>query len=89
VSLSPRGHHQGLPRYRLRHHPCLGRPGRRRDGLPRRKHDDLRISLLCYRHRERLFRDRRVGLTPRGHLNHLGQGVKYPLGLPLFFRPGP
>jgi hypothetical protein len=31
----------------------------------------------------------RVGLTPRGHLNYLGQGVKYPLGLPLFFGPGP
>jgi hypothetical protein len=27
--------------------------------------------------------DRRVDL------NYLGQGVKYPLGLPLFFGPGP
>jgi hypothetical protein len=23
------------------------------------------------------------------HLNYLGRGVKYPLGLPLFFGPGP
>jgi hypothetical protein len=55
---------------------------------PRRSHDDLRINLLCGRHGRLLLGDRRVGLTPRGHLNHLGQGVKYPLGLPPLFGPG-
>jgi hypothetical protein len=29
------------------------------------------------------------GLTPRSHPNHLGQGVKYPLGLPPLLGPGP
>jgi hypothetical protein len=80
-SLDPRGHHRGLPRCRLRHHPCLGRSRHQRDGLPRRNHDDLRISLLCSRHGQRLLGNRRVDLTPRGHLNYLG--------LPLFFGLGP
>jgi hypothetical protein len=69
--------------------PASGTRGRRRDGPPRRSHDDLRINLLCSRHRQQLLGHRRVGLTPWGYLNYLGQGVKYPLGLPLFFRPGP
>jgi hypothetical protein len=30
-----------------------------------------------------------VGLTPRSHLNYLGQGVKYPLGPPPLLGPGP
>jgi hypothetical protein len=64
-------------------------PRRRRDGPPRCSHDELRINLLRGRHGQRLLGHRRVGLTPRGHLNYLGQGVKYPLSLPLFFRPGP
>jgi hypothetical protein len=59
------------------HRPCLGRPRHQRDGLPRRSHDDPRISFLCIRHGQRLLGNRRVGLTPRGHLNYLGQGVKY------------
>jgi hypothetical protein len=86
---APAGAAKVCPRCRLRHHPRLGHPGRRRDGPPRRSHDDLRINLLCGRHGQRLLGHRRVGLTPRGYLNYLGQGVKYPLGLPLFFRPGP
>jgi hypothetical protein len=47
------------------------------------------INLLYGRHGRLLLGDRRVGLTPRGHLNYLGQGVKYPLSLPLLFGPGP
>jgi hypothetical protein len=31
----------------------------------------------------------RFGLTPWSHPNYLGQGVKYPLGLPPFLGPGP
>jgi hypothetical protein len=31
----------------------------------------------------------RFGLTPRSRPNHLGQGVKYPLGLPPLLGPGP
>jgi hypothetical protein len=69
--------------------PRLRHPGHRRDGPPRRIHDDLRINLLCGRHGQRLLGHRRVSLTPRGYLNYLGQGVKYPLSLPLFFRQGP
>jgi hypothetical protein len=57
--------------------------------MPRRGHDDPRITLLRSRHGQRFLGNRRLGLTPRGHLNYLGQGFKYPLGLPLFFRPGP
>jgi hypothetical protein len=45
--------------------------------------------LLRSRHRQRFLGNRRLGLTPWGHLNYLGQGVKYPLGLPPFFGPGP
>jgi hypothetical protein len=89
LGLGPHGHCRGFPRCRLRHHPRLGCLGHRRDGPPRRSHDDLRINLLCGRHGRRLLGDRRVGLTPRGHLNYLGQGVKYPLSLPLFFGLGP
>jgi hypothetical protein len=85
----PRRRCQGLPRCWLWHHPRLGHPGRQRDGLPRRSHDDLRTNLLCGRHGRLLLGDRRVGLTPQGHLNYLGRVTKYPLGLPLFFGPGP
>jgi hypothetical protein len=65
------------------------RPRHQRDGLPKRSHDDPRITLLRSRHGQRSLGSRRLGLTPRGHLNYLGQGVKYPLGLPPFFGPGP
>jgi hypothetical protein len=44
---------------------------------------------MCGRHGRLLLGDRRVSLTPRDHLNYLGQGVKYSLSLPLFFGPGP
>ena len=54
-----------------------------------RRHNGPRINLLCGRHMRLLSGDRRVGLTPWGHLNYLGQGVKYPLSLPLLFGPGP
>jgi hypothetical protein len=33
--------------------------------------------------------DGQIGLTPRSHNNYLGQGVKYPLGLPSLLRLGP
>jgi hypothetical protein len=59
------------------------------DGLPRRSHDDPRITLLRSRHGQRFMGSRRLGPTPRGHLNYLDQGVKYPLGLSPFFGPGP
>jgi hypothetical protein len=59
------------------------------NGLPRCSHDDPRITLVRSRHGQRFSGNRRLGLTPRGHINYLGQGVKYPLGLPLFFGPGP
>jgi hypothetical protein len=36
-----------------------------------------------------LLGDRRIGLTPRSHNNCLGQGVKYPLGLPPLLGLGP
>jgi hypothetical protein len=32
---------------------------------------------MCSRHERLLLGDRRIGLTPRSHLNYLGQGVKY------------
>jgi hypothetical protein len=87
--LGPRRHRRGSPRYRLRRRSHLGRPGRRRDGLPMRRHDDPRINLLYGWHGRLLLGDKRVGLTPQGHLNYLGQGVKYPLGLPPLLGPGP
>jgi hypothetical protein len=54
-----------------------------------RRHDGPRINLLYGQHGRLLSGDRRVGLTPRGHLNYLVQGVKYPLSLPLLLGPGP
>jgi hypothetical protein len=54
-----------------------------------RRHDGPRINLLYDQHGRLLTGDRRDGLTPWGHLNYLGQGVKYPLSLPLLFGPGP
>jgi hypothetical protein len=89
LGLGPHRHCRGLPRYQLWHRSRLGRPGRRRDGPPRRSHDDPRINLLYSRHGRLLLGDRWVGLTPQSHLNYLGQGVKYPLGLPPLFGPGP
>jgi hypothetical protein len=47
-----------------------------------RRHNGLGINLLYDRHERLLLGDRRVGLTPRGHLNYLGQGVKYPSACP-------
>jgi hypothetical protein len=54
-----------------------------------RRHDGPRINLLYSQHERPLLGDRQVGPTPRGHLNYLGKGVKYPLSLPLLFGPGP
>jgi hypothetical protein len=54
-----------------------------------RRHDGPRINLLYSRHERPLLGNRQVGLTPWSHLNYLGQGVKYPLDLPLLFGPGP
>jgi hypothetical protein len=59
--------------------------GRTAQAYPRRPEDQPPVQSA----RQRLLGNRRVGLTPRGHLNYLGQRVKYPLGLPLFFGPGP
>jgi hypothetical protein len=87
--LGPCRRRRGLPRCRLQRRSHFGRPGRRRDGLPMRHHDGLRINLLYGWHERLLLGDRQVGLTPRGHLNYPGQGVKYPLILPLLFGPGP
>jgi hypothetical protein len=36
-----------------------------------------------------LLGNKRIGLTPRSHLRYIGQGVKYPLGLPPLLEPGP
>jgi hypothetical protein len=47
------------------------------------------MNLMYSRHGRLLLRDRQVGLTPQSHLNYLGQGVKYPLGLPPLLGPGP
>lgn len=55
----------------------------------RHRHDGQRINLLCSRHGRLLLGDMRIGLTPQSHLNYLGQGVKYPLGLPPLLGPGP
>jgi hypothetical protein len=44
---------------------------------------------MCSRHERLLLRDRRIGLTPRNHLNYLSQGVRCPLGLPPLLGPGP
>jgi hypothetical protein len=85
----PRRYHRGLPRCQLRYHPRLGRPRRPRDGLPRSGHGDLRIALPHSRHEQRFSGNRQLGLTPRGHLNFPSRGVKYPLGLPSLFGPGP
>jgi hypothetical protein len=54
-----------------------------------RHHDGQRINLLYSRRERPLLGDRQVGLTLQSHLNCLGQGVKYPLSLPLLFEPGP
>ena len=54
-----------------------------------RRHNGSRINLLYSRHQRLLLGDKRVGLTPWSHLNYLGQGVKYPLGLPSLLGPGP
>jgi hypothetical protein len=51
--------------------------------------NDQRINLLYSRHRRLLLGNRRIGLTPRSHLNYLDQGVKYPLSLPPLLGPGP
>jgi hypothetical protein len=80
---------RGLPRCRLRRHFRLGRPRRRRGGPPRRRHNGRGTNLLYSRHGRLFLGDRRIGLTPRSHPNYLGQGVKYPLGLPLLLGPGP
>jgi hypothetical protein len=88
-NLDPQRYHRGLPRCRLRYRPRLGRPRHPRDGLPRRSHDDPRIALLRSRHGQRFSGNMQLGLTPRGHVNYLGRGVKYPLGLPPFFGPRP
>jgi hypothetical protein len=56
---------------------------------PMRRHNGPRTNLLYCRHERPLWGDRQVGPTPRSHLNYFGQGVKYPLGLPLIFGPGP
>jgi hypothetical protein len=53
------------------------------------RHDGPRINLLYSRRGRLLLRDRRIGLTLRNHLNYLGQGVKYPLGLPPLLGPRP
>jgi hypothetical protein len=87
--LDPRRHRRGLPRRQLRHHPRLGHLGRPGDGLPRRCHGDPRVALLRCQRGRRLSGNRRLGLTPRGHLNFPGRGVKYPLGLPPLFEPRP
>jgi hypothetical protein len=44
---------------------------------------------LCSRHGRLLLGNKRIGLTPRSHLNYLDQGVKYPLGLPPLLGLGP
>jgi hypothetical protein len=45
--------------------PSLPRAPEAPEGrLPRRSHDDPRITLLCSRHGQRLLGNRRVGLTP-------------------------
>jgi len=62
---------------------------RQRGGLPRRHHNGPRINLLYSQHGRLLLGDRQVGLTPRSHLNYLGHGVKYPLGLSPLLGPGP
>jgi hypothetical protein len=54
-----------------------------------RRHNGPRINLLYSWHERPLLGDRQVGPTPWSHLNYLGQGVKYPLSLPLLFGPGP
>jgi hypothetical protein len=87
--LGPRRRCRGLPCCRLRRRLHLGRPRRRRGNLPRRRHDDRRINLLCSRHGRLLLGNKRIDLTPRSHLNYLDQGVKYPLGLPPLLGPGP
>jgi hypothetical protein len=76
--LCPRRRCRGLPRCRLRRRSRLGRLRRRRDGLPRRRHDGPRINLLYSQRGRLLLGSERIDLTPRSHLNYLGQGVKYP-----------
>jgi hypothetical protein len=44
---------------------------------------------MCSRRGRLLLGSERIDLTPRSHLNYLGQGVKYPLGLPPLLGPGP
>jgi hypothetical protein len=85
----PRKRCRGLPRCRFRRRFHLGRLRRRRGGLPRRRHDGRGTCLLCSQRGHLLLGDRRIGLTPRSHNNCLGQGVKYPLGLPLLLGLGP
>jgi hypothetical protein len=87
--LGPRRRCRGLPRCRLRRRLRLGHPRHRRGGPPRCRHDGRRTNFLRSRHGRLLLGDRRIGLTPRSHLNYLGQGVKYPLGLPPLLGPGP
>jgi hypothetical protein len=55
----------------------------------RRLHDGRETSLLYGLRGHLLLRGMRFGLTPRSHRNYLGQGVKYPLGLPPLLGPGP
>jgi hypothetical protein len=57
--------------------------------LHRRRHDDRRINPLCSRHGCLLLGNKRIVLTPRSRLNYIGQGVKYPLGVPPLLGPGP
>jgi hypothetical protein len=59
-------------------------------GRPARRHRDNRGTNFPYgRHGHLLLGDMRFGLTSRSHPNYLGQGVKYPLGLPPLLGPGP
>jgi hypothetical protein len=85
----PRRRYRGLPRRRLRHRFHLGRPRRQGSGLPRRRHDGQGTCLLRDQRGHLLLGGRRVGLTPWSHNNCLGQGVKYPLGLPPLLGLGP
>jgi hypothetical protein len=48
--LGPRRRRRGSPRCRLQRRSHFGRPGRRRDGLPMRRHDGPRINLLYGQH---------------------------------------
>jgi hypothetical protein len=80
---------RGLPCRRLRCRFCLGCPRCQRGGAPRRRHNGRGNNLLYSRHGRLFLGDGRIGLAPRSHPNYLGQGVKYPLGLPSLLGLGP